>query len=173
MGAEPMTSQPANPQPSLLRYRRLPAALTLLMVFVIGGAVLYSRVRASRAAAGVTKASWTLDQLEMAIASDAPDAQTWYWYGRRLMEQNRYVHAAAAYKKALELDPANREARFQCALALAQGGSDDEMYAFLKDLVLADPKLALSLFDRPELHHVMGDPRFQSLSHDARFQSID
>jgi len=166
-------NESSRPQQSMVRYRRLPAALTLGVVFACGGLLILLHARSAHAAGAAGPAHWSLEQLEVAIGSGSADSQTWYYYGQRLLEQKRYTGAVAAYKKSLDADPTNHEARFRCGLALAQCGADDELYAFLKDLVLSDPKLAEDVFDAPECHQPLADARFKSLAQEAHLQAMD
>lgn len=120
-----------------------------------------------------TNGAATLDELEIAVS--APDAtpQTWLLYGQRLGENGRYRHAAVAYHKFLESEPYHREARFQYALALARANETEDLFTFLRDLVFAEPKLAVDLLDRRECQAYLSEPRFQSLQREARVQAMD
>lgn len=157
---------------SMFRYRRLPAALILCAFFGVGGFVVLSRAHAARAAGAGEKAHWSLEQLEVAIAS-ADDPQVWRFYGDRLVEQKHFRHAVSAYKKALDGDPGNADVRFRCGLALASCGADDELYGYLKDLVLSDPRMAENVFGSPECGEALADARFKSLAREAHLQAMD
>ena len=98
---------------------------------------------------------------------------TWQAYGEALADAKQYTAAAAAFQEVLAQDPAKREAKFGCGLALAQANKPDEFYAFLKDMVFGEPKLAVELFERPEAQKFMGEARFAALSKEAKNQAMD
>src|SRR5258706_11875175 len=98
---------------------------------------------------------------------------TWRAYGEALSDAKQFAPAAVAFREALAIDPAQRDAKFQCGLALAQAGAADEFYDFLKDLVYSEAKLAVELFERPEAQKYLAQERFASLSKEAKNQAMD
>ena len=90
-----------------------------------------------------------------------------------MRQARRFAHAAQAYRKALELEPYHREARFACALALALAGDDEDFYVFMRDLIFHDAKLAADLFERRECQACLAQPRFKALQQEARSQAMD
>lgn len=111
--------------------------------------------------------------MERAIASGHVSTDLWLTYGQKLLDQGQFLRSAAAYQQVLLTQPFNRTARFQGALALAQGGNRDALHAFLRNLVYSEPKLAVELFDRKELSACAADPRFDALEKEARSQAMD
>ena len=156
---------------------RLPATLVLLLTFAAGWAYLQSAGARDTGEDGPT-----LDQLELMIANPEAPAETWRLFAERLVAAGRHAHAATAYQRYLERDPYDRETRLRCAMALAHAASDAgqpvpteqaHLLAFMQDMVLVDPKLAVDVFDRPELKLHLSDPRFQQTRTAAIIQSMD
>jgi len=174
---------PRNPPPNPPRktpgheYPRWPAALVLVLTAAAGWAYLQTAGAKAPADGGPT-----LEQLELMIANPDAPAETWRRYAQRLEAVGRPAHAASAYQRYLDADPYDRETRLRCALALADAADDagppdpagqDKLLAFMQDMVLMDPKLAVDVFDRPELKLFLGDPRFQEVKTAAVIQSMD
>ena len=173
------------------RYSRIPAASVLVAAIALGALYLLTWNRI----AGANASSRALDELEALIAADHADANTWDAYGHKLHELKRYdraivayrkaleleplhrearIHCAiAAYRKALELEPLHRDARIHCAIALVRSGDRDGSFAHMRDLVLADPKLAEDLFELPELRECLAEARFAALAKEAHVQAMD
>ena len=119
------------------------------------------------------RAGMDLPTLEQRIAAGNVAPDVWFSYGDALAAQNRHAHAALAYKKGLEKEPYARQARLNCASALALASNADSLLAFLKDLTASDAKLAVDVFERRECQGFMKDPRFASLYAEARSQAAD
>lgn len=115
----------------------------------------------------------SLKELELAIADPDAKPATWLQYGQRLFEEKRYAHAAAAYARVLAIDPYERQANLQSALALALAGDADAFHDFMRDLILRDPRLAENIFGRPESQTYLTAPRFVSLVKQAHVQAMD
>ena len=153
----------------MVQHPRRPAVLILAFIAALAAAAwpLASRLTGHGAAPG------TLDELELLITTGNADAQTWFAYGQRLAQTGRHTHAAMAFRKALELDPLHRDSRMSCATSLARSQQHDELAAYLHDLLPADAKLALDLFEDPALRSLGATPRFAALREAARLQSLD
>lgn len=158
------------------RYPRTPALLIVLVALSLGA--LYVT------AWGRVEALWkkqpgeqSVEALEKRIADEqkagSVSSATWFAYGNALGEAKRWPDAAKAYQEVLALEPARRDAKFQCALALAQAGQADEFYKFQKDLVYGEAKLAIELFERPETQKYLADERFSALAKEAKNQAMD
>jgi tetratricopeptide (TPR) repeat protein len=154
----------------MLQHPRIPALIALAVTLAIG-MVAYCIFSADDTAA--RGAGATLEQLELVIASGQADAATWFHYGERLREAGRFSHAAQAYKKVLELEHYHAEARFNCALALAQSGNGEEFYFFMEDVTRDYPKRAVDIFDRPEVARYLSEPRFQEMRREAQNLAMD
>lgn len=155
-------------------YPRLPAAVGLFCALLLVPAGLAWRAAgdAERAGGGELEQAG-LAELERRIAHDDADPALWYHYGRRLQDEGRHGHAAEAFRQVLEREPFHREAAYQRALALAEAGDAEILYAFLSDLVLSDAKLAASLFERPECGRYLAEERFRRLNQEAKVQALD
>jgi tetratricopeptide (TPR) repeat protein len=143
--------------------------MVLVAAFALGILYLLAWSHLARANAS----SRALDELEALIAADRADANTWDAYGRKLQDLKRYDRAIAAYRKALELEPLHRDARIHCAIALVQAGDREGSFVHMRDLVLADPKLAEDLFELPELRECLAEARFAALAKEAHVQGMD
>jgi tetratricopeptide (TPR) repeat protein len=115
----------------------------------------------------------SLDELERTIASGSAEAATWNAYGDALREHKRYAHAAAAYQRAIELDPDRPISRYNAALALAQANAPEKFFPFFTQLTVNDPKQAVDLLERPELASMRNDPRWAAAETAARAQAAD
>jgi tetratricopeptide (TPR) repeat protein len=151
------------------RYYRLPSLVVLLMVFGAGALYMHRYGRASG------NGGQGIEALEALIKKqkDHPVKETWLSYAEALSSAGQFDRAAQAYKKVLELDPPNRQAKFGCALALAEAKKSEDLYAYVKDMVFAEPKLAMDVLDRPELSEFMSDGKFQALQREAKAQAMD
>jgi tetratricopeptide (TPR) repeat protein len=158
------------------RYPRTPASLIVLGALALG--VLYV------VAWGRVEQLWkhqpgerSVEALEKRLAEEQKtgraSAATWRAYGDALVEAKRWSDAATAFKEVLAIEPANRNAKFQCGLALAQSGQADEFYKFQKELVYGEAKLAVELFERPEAQRYLAEERFSALSKEAKNQAMD
>lgn len=154
----------------MLQHPRIPALIALAVTLAIGAVVFWITTADGNAAHG---SSATLEQLELTIANEQADATTWFHYGERLREAGRFTHAAQAYKKVLESEPYHPQARFNCALALAQSGDADEFYAFMDDVTRNFAKRAVDIFERPEVARYLSQPRFQEMRRDAQNLAMD
>jgi hypothetical protein len=120
---------------------------------------------------GVTDAQ--LAELQHAVAApDAPPA-TRLRYAEKLQQLGQFSRAAVAYRRVLDGDPYNRDARLQCALSLARLGTPEEVFSFLRATLLLDPRLTLHILGRPEVGTYLADARFQALRKEAVAQSLD
>jgi tetratricopeptide (TPR) repeat protein len=152
------------------RHPRKPALLVLLIAAVLG--TLYVT------AWGKIEQLWKkkpqgIEALEQQIKAGNASAATWRAYGEALMNAKDFARAANAFRQVLAMEPAQRDAKFQCGLALAQSGAADEFYNFQKDLVYSEAKLAVELFERPETHQYLAQERFASLAKEAKNQAMD
>jgi tetratricopeptide (TPR) repeat protein len=163
----------------MIQYPRTPAAVILAVAvgLSISYALVSDKSAATQDATGHSPRSLSqnasIGELELAIATRTADARTWFLYGQRLLGAKRYAHAAEAYKKALELEPYLRDARFNCGLALAQAGKADVFLAFVNDLLLQNPKLTVDVLERCECQPYLAQPGFQLLLKDARNRAMD
>jgi tetratricopeptide (TPR) repeat protein len=151
----------------IARYRRWPSILVLLVAAGLGTYYLRS-LKAAGAGSGDS-----LEQLEKQIAQGHSDAKIWYSYAQRLTEAKRFEQASLAYRKVLDKEPSNRQAKFGCALSLAQAGNADEFYNYMHDLAYGEAKLAIEIFDRRECQPWLKDARFAGLQKEAKAQAMD
>ena len=89
------------------------------------------------------------------------------------MEARRFDDAASAYKKVLEKESGNRNAKTGVAIALARAKNEEEFYKFMSDLTYSDAKMAMDIFDRGECQAWLSQTRFKTLQHEARAQAMD
>jgi cytochrome c-type biogenesis protein CcmH/NrfG len=160
----------------MTRHPRTPAFLVLTTAASIG--ILYV------AAWGHVERIWkqtpgdrSVEALEKRLADEqktgAVKADTWLAYAQALGDARQFARAATAYKEVLALEPHRRDAKFQCGLALAQSDQPDAFHDFLKDLLYAEPKLAVELFERPESKTYLSQERFSALAKEAKNQAMD
>ena len=150
-------------------YPRQPAGFVLLLILAIGAtlAILDDRLLA------LSAGDAAMSELQQAIGQPDVPPGTWLKYARKLEQASRFDHAAAAYRKVLESEPFNRQARLSAATCLARAGKSAELLAFVDECVRMDPKLSLDIFDRPEVQPYMSDPRLAALAKEAQVQSMD
>lgn len=156
----------------MTRYSRKPAAFALLLSLAAGLTALGATGQFHRSGADGN----SIDALERAIASGRNDVATWSSYAQALQEKKDFVHAAAAYGRALELQPAEGEIqklRFNAALCLGQSGNADAFFTSFAQLTSTDPKLAVDVLDRPELAGLRADSRWAAAASSARAQAAD
>ncbi len=153
----------------MVQYSRKPALLVLILTALLAAGVWTGLPDL----AGHAADRGSLEDLELLIAAGNADAGTWWAYGQRLARQGRHAHASMAFRKALELDPLHQPARISCATSLALSRQHEELADYLHDLLLADAKLVLDLFEDPALRPLRGIPRFAALHEEARLQSLD
>jgi hypothetical protein len=132
---------------------------------------LYARASSSGNDGDVDRAS--LEQLERMIAGGSTSTQTWAAYGKRLFENKQFSRSALAYGRVIEIEPYNRPARLQCALALAGTGEADPLLAYLRTQLYVEPKLVAELLDHGDLQRYRSDARFVALQKEARAQAMD
>jgi hypothetical protein len=142
----------------------LGTALGIALVYLASGAGV---------GPGTSRSSWTLSQLEAAIVEAGTKSEIWKLYAGQLTQHNRHADAALAYKRVLELEPYDRQAMLQCALALAAAKNNDELYVFVSHLVVTEPKVAVDILERPQFGPCLSEGRFQSLQIEARNQAMD
>jgi cytochrome c-type biogenesis protein CcmH/NrfG len=155
---------------------RKPAVIVLTVAAVLAGVFLvaWNKVEAYYKE---KRGGNTIEAMEQRIAEEkkagAVSPQTWLAFGQLLMDGREYDRAAAAFKEVLEIQPLNRDAKFQRGLALAQSGQSDAFYQFQKDLVYSEAKLAVELFERTEAQRYLGEDRFSALEKEAKNQAMD
>lgn len=149
------------------RHNRIPALLILVLAACAGAAYLR---QANRAANQPRPA---LEVLEKKIADGTADKKDWHDYAVALAQQGKFPQATQAYRKVIELEPFNRQAKIDYVVTLANAGDKDGLGHYLKDLVYAEAKLALELFERKELKPFLADPAFENLQKEARAQAMD
>lgn len=149
------------------RYYRLPSLFVLLIVVGAGALYLHRYGRANGTG------GQGLEALEKIIQKGKADKETWLSYAEALSAAGKFDRAAQAFKKVLEIEPSHRQAKVGCALSLAQAAKADDLYAYVKDLVFSEPKLAMDLLERPELSTYMSDARFEALQKEAKAQAMD
>ncbi len=108
--------------------------------------------------------------LESLVREDPQDAESWYYLGVLLYDNNYYGRALAAFHRTLELRPADSETQIYTAGALAQMGRTAEagnLYRSLivqEDLAAAHPELWLGyaqfLFEDQQL-----EPSLKAVNH--------
>jgi len=111
--------------------------------------------------------------LQQAIMQSDATSETWIRYADKLFELGQHARAAVAYRRVLEGDPYNKQARLQCAMSLAALGRPDDFFTFLKATLLVDPRLTLNIMGRPEASSYLAEGRFQALQKEAVAQSLD
>ena len=153
-------------------HARIPAFLAAALTAALGLSALY--------AGGLFAPGPNSDliALEKQIAAGTADAGTWQSYGDTLRTAHRFGHAAAAYRRALELQPDLRDARLNLGLSLGQASNSDTagpdaFFAFINDLMLSEPKLAVDILDRQELAPLRADARFAPVYQNAKAQAAD
>jgi hypothetical protein len=151
------------------QYRRWPAVIVLIVASIAGTFFLRSSKASDSAATD------SLGQLEAKIAQAKGniDVTIWSAYAQKLAENNQFNQAAQAHRKVLEKEPSNRSAKIGCALALAQAGSMDDLYAYMRELAYGEAKLAIEIFDRRECQTCLKDARFTTLQKEAKAQAMD
>ncbi len=151
-------------------YPRKPSILILALGVLTGLGLVsaWGRFSDDSAANGQS-----VEALQAAIASNPTDAGAWFNYGQRLRRDQKFGPAATAFRKVLEIEPYHREARIFAATTLAQAGERDELRAYMGELILSNAKMAVDLFDRPELQPYLADPHFLAMQKDARGQALD
>jgi hypothetical protein len=149
------------------RHNRIPALLILLLAVCVGA--VYLR-QANRAAARPAEG---LAALEAKIRGGNAGKADWLNYAVALNGEQHYGQAAQAYRKVLELEPYNRQVKIEYVVAMANAGDKGGLGQYLKDLVYAEAKLALELFDRKELKPYLADAQFEGLQKEARAQAMD
>jgi len=158
------------------RYPRKPAMIVLLVTLALGTFYVTAWGRIERLWKK-QPGDQSLVALEKRIEEERKGpgvkVETWRAYGAALSDAKQYAKAATAFQEALALDPAQRDAKFQCGLALAQAGLAYQFYNFQKDLVYSEAKLAVELFERPETQHYMSEERFANLAKEAKNQAMD
>jgi cytochrome c-type biogenesis protein CcmH/NrfG len=159
------------------RYPRKPALIVLLATLALGTFYVTAWGRIERIWKKQSAGDQSLVALETRIETERKGngvkIETWRAYGTALAEAKQYAKAANAFREVLALDPQQRDAKFQCGLALAQAGAADEFYTFQKDLVYSEAKLAVELFERPETLHYLSEDRFANLAKEAKNQAMD
>jgi hypothetical protein len=164
---QPLGGLSDNISTMMMRHRRLPAIGVLVLVVGLGALYVRSWGR------GASGDGASIPDLEKQIARGKVDAATWNTYAGKLVEAKRFDNAATAYKKVLELEPANRGAKMGAAISLAKAKDEEEFYKFMSDLTASDAKMAMDIFDRGECQAWLSQQRFATLKNDARAQAMD
>ncbi len=152
----------------IIQHSRKPAALVLLATLIAGGWYLAATGTSAQATDGPS-----LAELELAIASPDASIETWGHYAQRLRADKRFAHAAMAYQRVLARDPYDVEANLNCGTSLAQAGDAVAYAAFVKKLILFNPRLAVDLLARPESRPFLDNDPFPTLVKEARIQAMD
>src|SRR5262249_55195062 len=100
----------------MIQRPRIPAIATLLLVLAAGILFLISL----RKGGGAGDAQ--LAVLQQAITQPDAPTEAWVRYADKLFELGQHARAAVAYRRVLEGDPYNKQARLQCAMSLAALG---------------------------------------------------
>ena len=149
------------------RHNRIPALLILLLAACAGAAYLRQANRAAN------RPRPALEVLEAKIKAGNADTKDWHDYAAVLDGAGKHAQAAQAYRKVLELEPFNRQVKIDYVVALANAGDKDGLAHYLKDLVYAEAKLALELFERKELKPYLAYAEFETFQKEARAQAMD
>jgi hypothetical protein len=150
----------------------MPAMIILAAIGLLGAGYVLAWDRVERIWKK-TGGPQSVAALEKKIADGDKSAGTWMAYGEALGKAKEYGRGAAAYKEVIKLEPMRKDAKFQCAVCLANAGRSDELHEFLKDLVVNEPKLAMQVLDRPDVQKYVGEERFAGLKEEARNQAMD
>lgn len=151
----------------MFQHSRLPAIIVLLGILAPGSVLLSARQ--GRGGADESR----LGELKVAVAQPDVKPATWLLYAQTLQSLKKFPDAAWAYQQLLNVDPGNRQASLQAAVCLAQAGSRDEFYGFVKATIQSDPKLAVETLGRPECQPYLSEERFHALHTEAQAQSMD
>ncbi len=144
------------------------------MLVLICAAALLALLGGPRPSSGADPANWSLSQLQAAIAEDqTATCAVWMALGNRLTEHRQYSHAADAFERALRKDPRLRDARVGRAIALAALADNERLMAYLRQLLLSEPKLTEDLFERPEFQPYLQRPEFRAIKDEAHLQAMD
>lgn len=157
---------------SMQQYRRKPALIILVVALTLGVGYVMAWGKVERYLKK-KNGDHSIEAIEQKIAAGDHSAGTWAAYAEALSKAGQHHKAADAYKQVLVLEPFKREMKFQYGLSLALAGRGDEFYAFQKDLVYSEAKLAVELLERPEAGKFMGEARFAALKEEARSQAMD
>src|SRR5579862_6629828 len=123
----------------MIQRSRTPAIATLLIVLIAGVLFLGANRRANSADVA------QLAALQQAVAQPSAKAADWLRYGEKLQQLEQYPRAVLAYRRVLESDPYNKQARLECATVLAVMHKADDFYTFMDATIKVDPKLALNI----------------------------
>jgi hypothetical protein len=160
----------------MTRHPRLPALIVLVAATTLGALYLvaWGRVEKYWKKGG----DRTVDALQKQVEAEGKttkgvSAETWQAYAEALVGAKQFAAAADAFKEVIALRPGQKDAKFQCGLALAQAGAPNPFYDFLKELVYGDARVAEDLFSRPEAQKYLKEERFASLAKEAKNQAMD
>jgi hypothetical protein len=155
----------------MIRYRRTPALIVLLVTVGLGVGYVLAWDKVERFWRGAGDRD--IASLEKKIEGGDKSAATWLAYAEALARAKEYARAATAYGQVIKVEPGRKEAKFQRAICLALATRGDELYEFLKEIVLTEPKLTMEILDRPETQKFGGEARFAMLKNEARDQAMD
>ena len=153
------------------RYPRTPAMMILVAAASIGVlyVVAWGRVEKIWKKQGPDQG---IEALEKQIAADGKTgrvpATTWRAYANALMDAKQFSKAAAAYREVLALEPTQRDAKFQCGMALAQAGAADDFYNFQPQMEFGYLGTSGFSLDIPET----ALPYADSIAPDGRYQML-
>lgn len=154
------------------RYSRKPALIILVVATTLGVAYMVAWGQVERYLKK-KNGDQSIEAIEQKIAAGDHSAQTWNSYADALLAAKQFGKAADAYKQVIALQPFKRDAKFQCGICLAHANRKEEFFAFAKEQVYSEAKLAVELLDRPEAQAFSNDPRFAALKDEARNQAMD
>ena len=168
----------------MTRHPRTPALIVLVAATALGALYVAAWGRVEKYLKG--SANQTLEALARRIAEEGKrpggvSADAWQAYAQALTDARQHTEAAKAWKEVVALRPNERDAKFQCGLALALAGLEpgappeaaNEFYEFQKQLVYGEATVAKNLFERPEIQKYLKEDRFASLSKEANNQAMD
>ena len=150
----------------------MPAMMILAAIALLGAGYVLAWDRVERIWKK-TGGPQSVAELEKKIANGDKSPATWMAYGEALGKAKEYGRAAGAYKEVIKIEPLRKDAKFQCALCLANASRADELHDFLKDMVVNEPKLAMEVLDRPEVQKYVAEERFAGLKAEAKNQAMD
>ena len=114
-----------------------------------------------------------LAALHQAVAEPGATLEDWRAFARALAAAGQGGRAAQAWRRVMELAPYDAEAGDGLAVALAESGDGEALFAYLQEFVLLDARQALLTLRRPALTRYSSDARYPRLLAEARSQAVD